>query len=92
MNPEREVRLIPVRVFTGGTARLDAELAKALLAEQGIESVIPGEVAADTFPFLDVQLFVREEDLELAAEILASTLASGAAGIQSDDPEDSEGE
>ncbi len=76
MGEEQKVKLLPVRIFSGNTARLDAELAKGLLADEGIESEIPGEVAADTFPFLDVELLVREEDFEHAAEFLDRALAS----------------
>ena len=90
MSDERKVKLVPVRIFTGGTARLDAELAKGLLAEEGIESDIPGEVAADTFPFLDVELLVREDDLERAAEFLSRALASEPKADESEDEEESE--
>ena len=76
MSEESKMHLVPVRIFSGNTARLDAELARGLLAQEGIECEIPGEVAADTFPFLDVQLLVREEDAERAAQFLESALAA----------------
>ncbi len=90
MGEDSEIRLVSVRTFAGNTARLDAELAKGILQEAGIESEIPGEVAADTFPFLDVQLFVREEDAERAAEVLRSALDAPFEGDQSDETERSE--
>jgi hypothetical protein len=75
MRDERKVQLVAVRTYSGNSARLDAELAKGVLTEAGIECVIPGEVAADTFPFLDVPLLVRDEDVERAAEILENAFA-----------------
>lgn len=78
MSDEREVQLVPVRTYSGNAARLDAEMARGVLAEAGIECVIPGEVAADTFPFLDVPLLVRDEDLARASEILESAFAPDA--------------
>lgn len=91
MSDESKVHLVPVRTFTGNTARLDAELAHGVLTDAGIECAIPGEVAADTFPFLDVPLLVREEDLAQAREVLESTLASPVEESQSEAGEDSEG-
>lgn len=75
MSKESKVHLIPVRTYSGNTARLDAELAHGVLTEAGIECAIPGEVAADVFPFVDVPLLVREEDLARAAEILENAFA-----------------
>jgi hypothetical protein len=83
-----ETRLIPIRTFSGNTARLDAELAKGLLAADGIDSEIPNEAAADTFPFLNVQLFVREEDSERAAEILSGLMETATDTFQSDEAEE----
>lgn len=88
MSDEREVHLVPVRTFGGNTARLDAELARGVLAQEGIESIIPGEAAADTFPFLDVPLLVRDEDLARASEILDEAF-NPAADDQSAEDEDS---
>ena len=70
MSDESKVKLVPVRVFSGGTASLDAELARNVLAAEGIESVLPGDIAAETIPVLGVQLLVREGDAERAAELL----------------------
>jgi hypothetical protein len=75
MSKESEVQLVPVRTYSGNTARIDAEMAKGVLTEAGIECVIPGEVAADTFPFLDVPLLVREDDLARATEVLENAFA-----------------
>lgn len=85
MSEEKEVQLVPVRTFTGNSARLDAELARGVLAEAGIESAIPGEVAADTFPFLDVPLLVRDEDLAQAVEILQTTFVPAPEDDQSEE-------
>jgi hypothetical protein len=70
MSDESQIKLVPLRVFSGGTASLDAELARNVLAAEGIESLLPGDIAAATIPVLEVQLLVREEDAERAAELL----------------------
>ncbi|MBZ5516046.1 MAG: DUF2007 domain-containing protein [Acidobacteriia bacterium] len=70
MSDESKIKLVPVRVFRGGTASLDAELARNVLAEEGIESILPGDIAAETIPVLEVHLLVREEDAPRAAELL----------------------
>jgi len=72
MGGEPEIKLVPVRVFSGGTASLDAELARNVLAAEGIESVLPGDIAAETIPVLEVYLLVRQEDAQRAAEILGA--------------------
>ena len=67
--------LVRVRTFSGPTAQLDADLAKNILATQGIACVLPGEQMAETLPGVDmVQLLVREEDAEEAGAILKSYL------------------
>ena len=72
---EPERALVRLRTFSGPTARLDADLARNILATQGIECVLPGEQMAETLPGVDiVQLLVREQDAEEAAEILKSYL------------------
>ena len=70
MSDESQIKLVPLRVFSGGTASLDAELARNVLAAEGIESLLPGDIAAATIPVLEVQLLVREEDAPRAAELL----------------------
>jgi hypothetical protein len=70
MSDESEIKLVPVRAFSGGTASLDAEVARNVLAAEGIECVLPGDMAAVTIPVLGVQLLVREEDAPRAAELL----------------------
>lgn len=72
MSEESEMKLVPVRVFSGGTASLDAELARNVLAAEGIESVLPGDIAAETIPVLEVYLLVRQEDAQRAAETLGA--------------------
>jgi hypothetical protein len=70
MGGESEIKLVPVRAFRGGTASLEAEVARNILAAEGIECVLPGEMAAVTIPVLGVQLLVREEDASRAAQLL----------------------
>jgi len=72
-----DVDLVLIRTFSGPTALMDAELARNLLATQGIPSVLPGEISAETLPGIDVvQLLVRNKDAEQAAEVLKSYLDS----------------
>jgi len=67
--------LVRLRTFSGPTAQLDADLAKNILATQGIPCVLPGEQMAETLPGIDVvQLLVREQDADEAADILKSYL------------------
>ena len=72
-------KLVPVRVFTGPTALLDADVARNILQSQGIPSLVPGETSAELLPVLDVSLMVRQEDAEQAAHILEAYLDSEAA-------------
>ncbi len=65
-------KLVCVRRFSGGTAQLDADVARSLLQKQGIPCVLAGEVSAELLPVLDVPLLVREEDSERAAQVLSS--------------------
>lgn len=71
--PEEEgppVKMVRVRVFSGGTASLDANVARKVLKARGIPSVLGGETSAEMLPFLEVSLLVREEDADTATEIL----------------------
>ena len=71
------VKLVRLRTFNGPTAQLDANLARNILETQGILCVLPGEASAEMLPGVDpVQLLVRREDAEEAAEILQSYLES----------------
>ncbi len=68
-----KVKLVRIRTFSGPTAQLDADLAKNILHEEAIPCVLPGEVAAEVLPGIDmVQLLVREEDAEKALDLLNS--------------------
>jgi len=71
-------KLVTVRVFTGPTALLDADVARNILQSQGIPSLVPGETSAELLPVLDVSLLVREEDAEQAARVLQEYLDSEA--------------
>jgi hypothetical protein len=70
LTKQKGVKLVPVRVFTGGTAQMDAELARNLLQSQGVASLVQGETSAELFPVLDIPLLVREEDQEKATRVL----------------------
>ena len=67
-------KLVTVRVFTGPTALLDADVARNILQSQGIPALVPGETSAELLPVLDVLLLVREEDAERASHILQDYL------------------
>jgi hypothetical protein len=70
-----EPKMVRVRAFVGPTAKTDAELAKGILETQEIPAVVSGSRPADLLPGVDmVQLLVREEDAEEAAELLESFL------------------
>ena len=73
-------KLVTIRVFTGPTALLDADVARNILQSQHIPSLVPGETSAELLPVLDVSLLVREEDTEKAARILQDYLDPEAAG------------
>lgn len=66
-----EISTVCVRVFRGPTAKMEADLARNVLDQEGIPCVLPGEVMAEVLPGVDVvQLLVREEDADTATEIL----------------------
>ena len=71
---EKDVKLVSVRTFAGGTAQMDADLARNILQSQGIPCVHSGEGAANLPPVLEVHLLVREEDAERAATVLEEYL------------------
>ena len=69
------MNFVRVRAFNGATASLDAQLAKGILRESGIFSVVPNKFGAEVLPGVDVvQLLVGEEDADDAAQILADFL------------------
>jgi len=71
---EKDVKLVPARIFAGSTAEMDAELARNILQTQGIPSALSGEGMADPFPAAEVRLLVREEDAGHAERILQDYL------------------
>jgi Putative prokaryotic signal transducing protein len=79
--------LVQVRVFSGGTAFGQADLARSWLQAEGIPCVLPGEASAGVLPVLDVPLLVREEDAERAEEILKEYLETDATQPQEEEPE-----
>lgn len=64
------VKMVRVRVFSGGTASMDANVARKVLQARGIPSILGGETSAEMLPFLEVSLLVREEDADKATDIL----------------------
>jgi hypothetical protein len=71
--PERDdpdAKMVRVRIFSGPTALLDADLARNVLQANRIASILPGETSAEMLPFLEVPLLVREEDAERARNVL----------------------
>lgn len=69
------VRFVPVRVFQGLHAQFQADLARNVLEAEGIECTVTGELGAELIPGMDaVQLLVREEDRERAAELVEEIL------------------
>jgi putative signal transducing protein len=74
LTAEKDVKLVPARIFSGATAEMDAELARNILQTQGIASTIAGEGLADPFPVTEVRLLVSEEDTSHAERILQDYL------------------
>jgi hypothetical protein len=74
----KDAKLVSVRVFSGGTAQMDADLARNILRAQGIPCAPSGEGAANLLPMLDVHLLVREEDKARAARVLEEFLDTDA--------------
>lgn len=86
-----DAKLVTVRSFHGPTASMDAELAQNVLKEEGIPSALPGEIAGEVMPGIDVvQLLVREEDAARAAEILSAFENSEAELPEDESPESSD--
>jgi Putative prokaryotic signal transducing protein len=81
-----DVKLVPVHVFSGGTALMEAELARSWLASEDIPCVLPGEASVGMLPVLDIPLLVREEDAEKAERILKEYLESNTELLE-DEPE-----
>jgi hypothetical protein len=74
LSQEKDVKLVPARIFIGSTAPMDAELARNILQTQGIASTISGEGLADPFPVMEVHLLVREDDAGHAERLLKEYL------------------
>ncbi len=72
----RDVKLVPVHVFRGGTAHMEAELAKNWLESKGIPCVLPGETSVGMIPVLDAPVLVCEEDADEAKRIISEYLES----------------
>lgn len=81
LRKEKDVKLVPARVFNGTTAQMDAELARNILQTQGIPSALSGEGLADPFPVMEVHLLVREEDAERAEHVLREYLDTAAPAV-----------
>jgi hypothetical protein len=85
LGDEKDAKLVPVRVFTGGTAEMDAEVAQSILRSRGISSVLSGGGPANMLPVLDIQVLVSEEDAEKAARVLEEYLDEDATGTVEED-------
>jgi hypothetical protein len=82
---EPEPQLVRLRTFYGPTGQLQAGLAKNLLESEGITCMSPGEEE----PILGIdalQIWVREEDAEQAADILKAYLDSPPAQADTIEP------
>lgn len=64
------VKTVRIRIFSGHTASMDADLARKLLKARGIPAILGGQASAEMLPVLEVSLLVREEDANRATEIL----------------------
>jgi hypothetical protein len=80
----RDVKLVSVHVFSGGTAVMEAELAKNWLESEGIPCILPGEASVGMLPVLDVPVLVCEEDAEDATRILKEYLESNSPRTESE--------
>jgi putative signal transducing protein len=66
-----EFSTVCVRTFRGPTAAMEADVARKVLEEEGVPCILPGESAPESYPGVNlIQLMVREEDADEAAEIL----------------------
>jgi hypothetical protein len=74
----RGAKLAPVRIFTGGTAQMNADLARNILQSQGIPCFLQGETSAEMLPVLEIPLLVRVQDTERAARVLEGYLDADA--------------
>jgi hypothetical protein len=91
LTAEKDVKLVPVRLFIGGTAQMDAELARNILQSQRIPCFVQGETSAELLPVLDVPLLVREDDAARAERVLQEYLDVDAPS-NPEEPESAEGE
>jgi hypothetical protein len=91
LSKEKDVKLVPARIFNGSTAQMDAELAHNILQTQGISSALSGEGLSDPFPVMEVHLLVREEDAERAERFLQEYLDTEVPSAP-EDPESAKGE
>lgn len=65
-----EPKLMRIRVFTGPMAVMHADLARNLLAGEGIPCALPGEYSAEMLPGEPIHVLVHESDAARASEIL----------------------
>jgi hypothetical protein len=71
---EKDVKLVPVRSYSGPSAQMDADIARGVLQSQSIPCALSGEGAGEPFPLMEVHVLVREEDKERAARVLEAYL------------------
>ena len=91
LSGQKDLKLVEIRVFNGGTAQMEADLARNILQSQGIPSLLQGESSAEILPVLSIPLFVREEDAANAERILKEYLDTEVV-LSPEEPEPAEGE
>ena len=87
---EKDVKLVPVHIYSGGTAQMDAEVARNILESQGIPCILQGEGSVEVLPVLDIPLLVREDDAERAERLLQEYLEADVPAA-SEEPDPTEG-
>lgn len=71
----KEPKLVRLRVFSGPTSLMQADLARNLLATEGIPCVLPGQVMGEILPGVEpIQMLVDERDAARADAILQAYL------------------
>lgn len=68
-------KLVRVRVFSGPTSLMQADLGRNLLETEGIPCVLQGKVMGEILPGVEpIQMLVHESDAERANDILTAYL------------------
>lgn len=68
-------KLVRLRIFSGPTSLMQADLGKNLLETEGIPCVLQGKVMGEILPGVEpIQMLVHESDVERANDILTAYL------------------